>query len=180
MLTFVIGVASWVLVASAYDASAQSTPMPSTALLSEVEISLVTGGHGGCVGRCVDYHITVRGDGVVELEDVGTPPRAATQRRSITSDEVVTLVNEFLRARFFDAMDRYDTVTSVVRQDDKVLLRSSSGGIDGGAIELTMRFGTLKKTVHLSNNIPVELRALANSVLRIGGRPELPQTWPSK
>jgi hypothetical protein len=179
MLAFVIGAASWVLVASACVASAQSTSMPSTALLSDVEISLVTGGHGGCVGRCVDYHITVRGDGVVELEDVGTPPRAATQRRSITSDEVVSLVNEFLRARFFDAMNRYDTITFVVRQDDKVLLRSS-GGIDGGAIYLTMRLGTLKKTVHLSNNVPVELRALANSVLRIGGRPELPQTWPSK
>ena len=51
MLAFVIGAASWVLVASACVASAQSTSMPSTALLSDVEISLVTGGHGGCVGR---------------------------------------------------------------------------------------------------------------------------------
>ena len=67
----------------------------------------------------------------------------------------------------------------MVRRENELLLRSS-GGIDGGAIDLTMRLGNLKKTVHLSNNIPVDLRALVNMVLTVGGRPELPEAWPSK
>jgi hypothetical protein len=179
MASHVMCMACWPILASAQDVSKRSAQLPPSVLLSDVEISLINETGDGCVGRCVVNHITVRGDGVVELEDLGTPPRAATQRRSITTDEVASLVNEFLRARFFDALDRYDTTAKVVRRENELLLRFS-GGIGGGAIDLNMRLGQLKKTVRLSGNVPEELRQLVEMVRKLGGLPPLPQTWPPK
>jgi hypothetical protein len=123
----------------------------------------------------------VRGEGSVELEDLEpvATARADTRRHAITADEVVSLVNAFLRARFFDAAASHDGVEFVGRREYVLLLRGS-GGIDGGWIDLTMRLGRLKKTVRLSENIPTEFHRLVDLVLRIGGRPPLPQAWPAK
>jgi hypothetical protein len=88
-------------------------------------------------------------------------------------------VNAFLRARFFDALDSYATTAVVVRRENELRLLFS-GGIDGGAIDVSMRLGQLKKTVYLSDNFPAELRSLVEMVRKIGGLPPLPQAWPSK
>ena len=88
---------------------------------------------------------------------------------------MVALVNEFLRVRFFDALDRYESVTFVERKGDLLLL-GGSGGIDGGTADITMRLGSRTKTVVLSENFPVELGGLRDRILRIGG----PQSWPAK
>ena len=90
-------IAAWLLLASmTSNASAQalssSVDSGSSIRLSDVEIGLVTGGGGGgCVGRCNIYRITIRGDGVVTREDIGTLPRADTLKRTVDVGDVVVL-----------------------------------------------------------------------------------------
>jgi hypothetical protein len=175
-------VAAWLLIArvtstaSAQVSSAAGVDSASPIRLSDVKIGLVAGGgRSGCIGRCNIYRITIRGDGVITREDIGPPPRADTLKRTVDVDEVVSLVNEFLKVRFFDALDRYESVMFVERKGDLLLLRGS-GGIDGGTIDITMRLGSRTKTVVLSENFPVELGGLRDRILRIGG----PQSWPAK
>jgi hypothetical protein len=95
--------------------------------------------------------------------------------RTIPIDEVVALVNEFLHARFFDALDKYWGDTSIVRNGDKLDF-SYSGMMDDTQTDLTLRIGDRKKTVTLFNNYPTELGRLPELVERIGG----PQVWLGK
>jgi hypothetical protein len=174
-------VAAWLLVAgvgSGAFAQVSSVPGvdPSAIRLSDVEILAVTGGGGGgCVGRCNLHRITIRGDGVVTREDIGTPPRADTLSRTIDVGEVVSLVNEFFRVRFFDASERVDSVTFVERKDDFLLLRGR-GGVDRGTTDITIRLGARTKTVILTEHSPAELGGLRDRIFRIGG----PQVWLAK
>jgi hypothetical protein len=54
----------------------------------------------------------------VEYDGVGLVEGIRT--RTVSGDEVIALVNEFLHARFFDALDKYWGDTSVARDGDKV------------------------------------------------------------
>jgi hypothetical protein len=174
--------AAWLLLAGVTSSASAQAPSStgvdsgSSIRLSDVEIGLVTGGGGGgCVGRCNIYRITIRGDGVITREDIGTPPRADTLKRTVDVGEVVALVNEFLRVRFFDALDRYESVMFVERKGDLLLLRGR-GSIDGGTANVTMRLGSRTRTVVLSENFPIELGGLRDRILGIGG----PQSWPAR
>jgi hypothetical protein len=95
-----------------------------------------------------------------------------TRTRKVSADEVVTLVNEFLLARFFDALAGYSGKWFLVRNGDTVTFYSS-GGSDEPQTDLTFRIGDRRKTVTLYSNYPAELGRLRELVDRIGG----PQVW---
>jgi TonB family protein len=140
--------------------------------LSEVEVRLVRKPTGGCVGPCTNnYTITIRGDGTVQYEGSGVLEGLHT--RSISPDEVVSLVNEFLRARFFNALDTYAACcSSLVRKGDTVEL-SGVASADDPYAAMTLRIGPRTKTVILRRDFPLELGRLPGLVDRIGG----PQVW---
>jgi len=138
--------------------------------LSEIEVRLVQTPHGGCFGPCVKYEITVRGDGTVEYNGVGLVEGTLT--RKVSADEVVTLVNEFLQLRFFDAPVSYCGKSFIVRKGDTVTMYGSCGA-DEPQTDLTLRIGDRRKTVSLYSNYPAELGRLRELVERIGG----PQVW---
>jgi hypothetical protein len=138
--------------------------------LSEVEVRLVHTPHGGCAGPCVRYEITVRADGSVEYNGVGLVE--GTRTRNISTDDVVMLVNEFLQAGFFDALNTYRDKFFIVRKGDAVTL-SGFGGADDPQTDLTLRIGDRRKTVTLYNSYPSELGRLSDLVERIGG----PRVW---
>jgi hypothetical protein len=117
----------------------------------------------------------LRGDGLVELEELPwgpTRPKPEVRRRSIESDQIVRLVNEFLRARFFEASDHYNEVF-VATQKENVLTFGISGGVGAGWVDLTLRLGPAVKTVRLGENMPMELGSLKDHIWRIGG----PEAW---
>jgi hypothetical protein len=140
--------------------------------LSEVEVRLVRMPTGGCVEPCPsNYTVTIRGDGAVQYEGSGVLEGLHT--RSISPDEVVTLVNEFLRARFFNALDTYVACcSSLVRKGDTVELYGVASADDPYAA-LTLRIGGRAKTVILRTDFPQDLGRLPGLVDRIGG----PQVW---
>ena len=56
------------------------------------------------------YRITMRGDGLVTLEDLGwgdRRPQQAARTRHINEDEFVAVLNQLLKARFLDAIADY-------------------------------------------------------------------------
>jgi len=146
-------------------------PLPTLVPVSELEVRLDRDTGGGCFGRSVHYRVTIRGDGTVIYEDLADPPVAARQR-VVAADDVLGLVNEFIRARFFDASDRYVGSSFYVRQNDQLLLRGS-GGADGPSWDLSLRLGRLAKTVHLYLGYPEYLAKLRDRVDQLGG----PQAW---
>jgi len=156
--------------------SAPSGPaLPPSSMLSEVEMRLAYEGHGGCVGRCIKYRVVVRGDGLVDYEDLGGEPRDRPQRRTVPIDEVVALVNEFVRARFFEAPAKYENEPVAVREGDSLRFLVK-GGVDGPEWDLTLRVGTQVKTVHLYMGFPVEFGRLRDLVEHIGG----PKAWTAR
>jgi uncharacterized protein DUF6438 len=140
--------------------------MSNTALaqipLADVEVRLVREPRGGCIGPCVNYTVTVRGNGAIEYEGAGLVEGRRT--RSVSTDEVVTLVNEFLRARFFNALDTYEACcSSLVRNGDTVELHGVASA-DDPYVALTLRIGGRTKTVILRRDFPPDLGRLPELV----------------
>jgi hypothetical protein len=161
--------------ATAQQSATNAPVLPASAKLADVEMRLVSGGSGGCLGRCIKYAVLVRGDGVVEYEDIGGEPRDPFQRRTIPIAEAVALLNEFVRARFFEAPARYDHYRVARRDADSVHFDRHSQS-DGPEWDLTLRLGTQVKTVHLYIGFPVEFGRLRDLLVAIGG----PKAWTTK
>jgi len=143
--------------------------------LAEVEVRMARHPHmcgmsGGT--PCPRYEITIRGDGAVEYNGIG--PVEGNRKRTISADAVVSLVNEFLSARFFDAPDAYTGKTHIIRQGDTVSIGGSGGS--GPWVDLTLRIGDRRKTVRLERDYPVEMAKLPELIDRIGG----PEFWRQK
>jgi len=128
------------------------------------------------VGACSDYHVDIHGDGIVEYEGNGPAYPSGRRRRQIDRDEVVSLVNDFLRARFFEAQSEYGLTSFVVRDGDVLRLRGR-GGADEPREVLTLRLGGRTKTVTLRRFpeaiLPTELTHLVDRIDAIGG----PGVW---
>jgi hypothetical protein len=141
--------------------------LPSSVALSDIHISLLRGGSGGCAGRCVNYRVTIHGDGTVEYEDLAAPPLPARERK-VEVAEVVALTNEFIDGRFFEAPARYVGRSFYVLQGEQLLLRRTSAS-DGPEWDLSLRLGNLEKSVHLYRDYPDHLGRLRDRVDQIGG-----------
>lgn len=162
-------------VAGAQNSPERSTMLPLSIQMSEVEIGLVHEGRGGCLGRCIRYRVTVSGDGTVTYQDLIEDSQAVRRQRSIPVDEVVALLNEFLGAGFLDARDRYVGASVYVRQGDRLVLQRR-GGADGTTWDLSLRVGTLAKSVHLYIDYPEALGKVRDQVENVGG----PQAWTAR
>ena len=153
--------------------------LPESALLSEVEIQWQSGGGDGCAGDCTNYRITVRGDGLVTLEDLGwgsKAPKAAPRQRSIPVDNAVALIDELLKARFLEAPSSFAGARVARRKGDLVFF---SWSVQAGApwVDLTLRAGPKAKTVRMVNELtPQELRNVERRLWEIGG----PKAWPAR
>ena len=80
-----------------------------------------------------------------------------SRTRSVSPDDVVALVNEFLKARFFNALDTYAACcSSLVRNGDTVALYGMASADDPYAA-LTLRIGARTKTVILRRDFPPDL-----------------------
>jgi hypothetical protein len=156
-------------------ASAANPVLPSSVKLADIEVRLAYTGHGGCAGRCIRYNVIVRGNGFVEYEDMGGEPRDARRRRTVPIAEVVSLVDAFVRSRFFDALPRYETYPVAVRDGNSVRFDRAAQS-DGPEWDLTLRLGTQTKTVHLYLGFSEELRRLRDLVEKLGG----PGAWAAK
>jgi hypothetical protein len=138
--------------------------------LSDIEVRLVRRPTGGCLDPCgQNYTVVIRGDGTVRYEGSGRVE--GSRERSISPDDVVVLVNEFLRARFFNALETYSVCcSSLVRNGDTVALHGT-GGADDPYVALTLRIGDRTRTVTLLKDFPSELGRLPELVDRVGGPP---------
>ena len=117
------------------------------------------------------YDITIRGDGTVEYRDAGEPD--LLQVRSVSTDDVIALVNEFIAAGFLEARESYRGKLALVRQGNGVLLKTLGGPGDASEIRLMLRIGERVKRVSLVEDYPEALGRLPELVDRIGG----PNAW---
>ena len=165
---FTVGVA----LAAAQNPSPPRVALPASVALTDVQITLRTG--GGCLGRCVHYRVTIHGDGTVKYEELAKPP-IPPQARTVTVADVVALTNEFIGARFFEAAARYVGRNFYVLEGERLSLLGRSVD-DGPEWDLSLRLGDLEKSVHLNLDYPEQLGRLRDRVDQIGG----PQSWIAK
>lgn len=116
-----------------------------------------------CFGTCPSYRVVVSGNGDVVFEGLGFVDAIGVHQAAIELDDFVALVNEFLRVRFFDALDRYEGRQLVQRRGDKLFMYSQTES-DHPSTILTIRLGDHEKTVVLYNNYPSDLKSLADAV----------------
>ena len=150
----------------------QAPFLPPSVSPSEVEIRMTRRGGGGCPEpRCVYYRVTISGDGTLRYEDLASPP-VPPRTRKVPVEEVVSLANEFVRARFLEAPGRFDGHGLYVLQKGQLVLHRS-GGIDHETWDLSFRLGTHQNSVHLGLGIPDYLGRLRDLLDKFGG----PAAW---
>lgn len=156
----------------AHELGQSRSTLPERVPLTEIQMSLVVGGSGGCVGRCVRYRVVVEGTGTVRYEDLGTEPRTPSRVRSIAVDEAVALLNEFLAGGFMHALTRYEGGPRAIRDGNRVSIGVRAGA-DGPEWDLALRVGGYRKTVHMYLDYPAELAQLRDRLIQLGG----PAAW---
>ena len=142
--------------------------------LGQVEIKLERMSGGGCShcgGFSKSYDVVIRGDGTVEYRDGGEPDHVSV--RSVSTDDVIVLANEFIAAGFLEARDSYRGKFGLVRQGNGVLLKNFGPKSDAPEIRLMVRIGDRVKRVSLVEDYPDALGKLPELVDRIGG----PNVW---
>ncbi len=173
--------ATWLVVVglsgrtAAQDPPAKPVQLPQSAQLSDVQIEWQSGGGDGCPGDCSFYRITLRGDGLVTLDDLGwynTPPKAASRRRSIPADDVIALINQMFDGRFMSLRES-DGVPIAFRKGE-LLSFGQWGPSTGPWVDLTLRVGAIVKTVRLMEKAPADLLRVRDRIWEIGG----PKAWP--
>ena len=107
----------------------------------------------------------------MRYEDLAEPP-LSPRERTIPVDEVVALTNDFLGAHFLEASERYVGRSFYTLQGDRLLLRGTAAA-DGPEWDLSLRLGSVEKTVHLYRDYPLQIGNLRDRVDRIGG----PTSW---
>ena len=154
----------------------QLRPSPPSVPLSEVQILLVTHGGDGCpIGGCVDYRVSIRGDGLVTLEKTTfSPPRSETLKRDVSREDVVALVNAFLDAGFLDLPNRNNVrpVSTLKGDSLEIATRLTIGE---PRVEITLTLGTITtKTVQqfADQTGRLDLTALRRRIWKMGGGPE--------
>jgi hypothetical protein len=142
--------------------------------LGQVEIKLERMSGGGCShcgGFSKSYDVVIRGDGTIEYRDGGEPDHVSV--RSVSSDDVIALANEFIAAGFLEARDSYRGKFGLVRQGNGVQLKNSGPKSEAPEIRLMLRIGERVKRVSLVEDYPEPLGRLPELVDRIGG----PNSW---
>jgi hypothetical protein len=159
---------------SADERRPDGTALPDSVKPTDVEIQWRSGGGDGCASpHCANYQITLRGDGVVSVEDLGwggEPPRLPIQTRSIKEDEFITLLNQILEARFIEIPAPSATPRRARRTADSVYFYYDGGG-SAPWVDLTLRAGSYRKTLRVpySDTTPAALRTVVERIWRIGG-----------
>jgi hypothetical protein len=143
--------------------------------LAQVEIRLERMSGGACShcgGFSRIYDVVIRGNGTVEYRDGAEPDRVNV--RSVSTDDVIALANEFIAAGFLEARESYRGKLGLVRQGNGVLLKTQATDREAPEARLTMRIGERVKRVSLIEDYPDALGRLPELVDRIGG----PNMWP--
>jgi hypothetical protein len=118
-----------------------------------------------CLGSCPVYRITITGNGEVEYEGKDLVKVVGIRKGNLRQEEVLKLVNELLRVRFFDAAGEY-VVRDAIHSHDGKLTLGSIVTTDGPSAIVRMRIGKHEKRVRLYDNYPPELGAIPDLIDR--------------
>jgi hypothetical protein len=107
--------------------------------------------------------MTIHGKGEVVYRGERHVGVTGEQRRTMSIDAFVDLVDEFRRVRFEDTPDEYASHHAAERRGDRVVFLEHMV-TDLPTTILTLRLGAWTKSTRLYVDYPIELRALADSI----------------
>jgi hypothetical protein len=129
--------------------------------LSHVEIRLE---RSTCFGSCPAYTVAIHGDGRVDFDGKRNTAHRGQATWRIPVDDVVTLINIFLKAHFFDAAPRYERKEFVRLGPHGGLQLLQEGITDISRSTLTLKLGSREHSVDLYYGVPTQLMALPGAV----------------
>jgi hypothetical protein len=160
IITTALAVPIVVCASASLDAIGQVIDGPAAYAPTEIAITLE---RTGCAGTCPVYTVTIDGLGGVSYEGHEHVTHTGVRRGAITMEQVEVLLNEFLRARFMQALDQYDAREFVTLQNGWYQ-RMGAGVSDVPGAVLTLTLGSRTKRVVLRHDVPMELGRLPNLV----------------
>ena len=145
---------------------AQDPPNAPYRKLDDIRISLQ---RTACFGECPIYSVTIEGNGSVVYTGVDFVASTGVRETTIGDDDLVKLVNEFLRVHFFDANEEYRERSAISIRPGRTYLAMSENVSDNPSTLLSLKLGDRTKTVTLYYNYPAELSALADLIDEVSG-----------
>jgi hypothetical protein len=124
--------------------------------LTEVEMGLQ---RSACKGECPVYEVTLDGNGHVLFVGHANVRVIGEREYEIPKEHMLSLLNEFLRVRFFELRDTYRRRHFAEIEDDSIL-EFSEVVSDLAEVSLSLRIGGRQKTVRATFNFPDDLKAL--------------------
>ena len=88
----------------------EAPSVPSSAIQSVPEDTLITLERSPCDGKCPAYKLTISADGGVVFEGHSHVKEVGIARSRITQEQLKQLVAEFERIKYFSLNDRYSIV----------------------------------------------------------------------
>jgi hypothetical protein len=131
---------------------------PSSYKPEEIQVGL---SQTACLGPCPVYSVQISGDGTIKYQGRENVAVVGSREAKIAPTEVAKIVNDFLRARFFEMPETYTGFADSVRFENGQFARRGGGvSTDGPKTVLTLRMGAKTKTISLYGRYPDELRHL--------------------
>jgi Domain of unknown function (DUF6438) len=124
---------------------------------------VVTMERGTCFGSCPSYRVTIHGTGEVEYEGLNCVVTLGVERGTVSRELALDLVNDLLRAHFFDAPSEY-VVLDQIRNSDGRLEVGGPYVSDGPSTYLQLRLGRHENRVRLYNHYPDDLKAITEKI----------------
>jgi hypothetical protein len=121
-----------------------------------------------CLGTCTVYRVSISGFGRVEYEGLDHVDAIGVHESEVSVDDVVKLVNQFLKVRSFESPEEYAS-QELAKLEGEKLVRLRSFVTDRPSTILRLRLGKKSKEVVLYHNFPVEYEELANEIDRVAG-----------
>lgn len=157
VLTFLFGVcAAYGFPDTLYSATAPRGPQVHD--LKAVKMSLQ---RTSCFGGCPAYSVVVQGNGTVLYEGAACITDKEPCTAQLDREEVIELLNAFLRVHFFDLRDEYDgtPIYTPWVGEDKFIIQTPRTTDLRSAI-LLLKIDDRTKAVRLRDGIPKELEEL--------------------
>ena len=123
-----------------------------------------------CYGTCPVFNLTIDGYGTVTFEGISHVEKQGIHKRSISPENLVTLLNELMRAKFFERTSTGNELNRKFRLEDNLRITEGMFSVsDLSSRFLTFNYLDQSKRIEVSQFAPRDLRAITDQIIELTG-----------
>lgn len=116
-----------------------------------------------CGDRCETYRVSLTADGDVRYEGLRFVTAVGKHSAQISREQAITIVNELLRVKFFDAPAEFVGLDQITLHDGKLTIGTAIT-MDANPTILALRIGASTKVIRFYSTEPLGLTQIADQV----------------